>query len=176
MKINKTAILLVILLSSITGEAFAAGALPDTGQTTVYATGDDGYYQSGAQPSYTDNGNGTVIDNNTGLIWVKDSNAAGIGGTYVWLDALNGCENLNYAGYSDWRLPNINELWSIVNYSKTPCINTTYFLNTSISFYWSSTTFVTYLPNAWLVYFGDGDVSGAGKTYAYPIRCVRGGP
>ncbi|HNT35643.1 MAG TPA: DUF1566 domain-containing protein, partial [bacterium] len=86
-----------------------------TGVTRSDATGDDGHYRKGKPRSFRDNGNGTVTDNNTGLIWVKDPSAAGVGGTYTWSDAITACENLVYAGYSDWRLPTVQELSTLVD-------------------------------------------------------------
>ena len=53
--------------------------MPKTGQTTCYATGDDGDLEKGVawpNPRFTDNGNGTVTDNLTGLIWLKNANCA----------------------------------------------------------------------------------------------------
>jgi hypothetical protein len=58
-----------------------------------------------------DNGNGTVTDTGSGLMWQK----ATAPGTYTWQAALSYCENLSLAGHSDWRLPNRNELESLVD-------------------------------------------------------------
>ena len=71
------------------------------------------------------------------------------------------CENLTLpaGGYSDWRLPNRNELQSIVDYSRyNPAIDTTYFPGTVASYYWSSTTYAYSTSIAWNVYFGYGYV------------------
>ena len=154
--------------------------LPDTGQTGSYATGDDAVYNpSATQPSYTDNGDGTITDNRTGLMWVKDGNSAGCnnGSTLIWSDALTFCENLSYAGYTDWRLPNIKELSSIVNSGGyTPMINTTYFSNTKSNYYWTSTTYAGNTSNAWGVSFVSGSVTSIGKITGYCVCPVRGGP
>ncbi|MEW6039998.1 MAG: DUF1566 domain-containing protein [Elusimicrobiota bacterium] len=156
--------------------------LPDTGQTGSYTTtfGEDNDYQSAAsQPSYTDNGDGTITDNRTGLMWVKDGNSAGCnnGGTLTWESALTFCEGLSYAGYSDWRLPNRRELMSIVDYGTyNPSINTTYFLNTQSNWYWTSTTYVPDTSYAWGVYFTNGYVGYSVRTNVVYVRPVRGGP
>jgi len=88
----------------------------------IYQMGDDGYYQMGypigGGQRFIDNGDGTVIDTATGLMWIKDPQAAGLGMTMYWYDAINACENLIYAGHDDWRMPNINELMSIVDHSR----------------------------------------------------------
>gem|GEM_PF-1991651 len=156
--------------------------LPDTGQEQSYTTtpGEDHDYQPAAsQPSYTDNGDGTTTDNKTGLMWVKDGNSAGCnnGSSLTWEAALNFCEGLPYAGYSDWRLPNVRELESIVDAGESyPAINTAYFSNTQSSRYWTSTTYVPSTDTAWLVSFSHGHVGYYYKTSASSVRCVRAGP
>jgi len=65
---------------------------------------------------FVDNGNGTITDNATGLTWTQNDSGQGLD----WEGALNYCENLDYAGSSDWRLPNSKELQSIVDYSRSP--------------------------------------------------------
>ena len=70
--------------------------------------GQDANY-NGNQPSYTDNKNGTVTDNVTGLMWQKD-----MGVKMTFEEALVKAENSNLGGYSDWRIPNIKELYSLI--------------------------------------------------------------
>jgi hypothetical protein len=164
----------------VTGSASSGGfALPDTGQTTSYTTtfGEDHDYQpSASQPSYTDNGDGTITDNRTGLMWLRDASNYNSGSAQTWENALSGCESFTYAGYSDWRLPNVRELMSIVNYGVyNPAINTTYFSNTQSSYYWSSTTYAGYTTYAWRVHFRNGYVTNNYKTNSYYVRPVRGG-
>ena len=157
-----------------------SGELPDTGQTTSYTEtfGEDSDYQPVAsQPSYTDNGDGTVTDNRTGLMWLKYANNYNSGAAQTWEAALSGCESFSYAGYSDWRLPNVRELESIVDAGEqNPAINTTYFLNTESSQYWTSTTYVPDTSYAWLVYFYNGGVNVYYKSYNFYVRPVRGSP
>jgi hypothetical protein len=117
---------------------------PATGQTTAYGAGSDGDVRAGAPLSYTDNGDGTITDNNTGLMWEKKDDSGGIhdkDNTYTWCANLvpdGFCDNgidmdgtivstflaaLNsgggFAGHTDWRIPNERELQSILNYEAT---------------------------------------------------------
>lgn len=162
-------------------------SFPDTGQTSSYGTGDDADYTSSnsahtCDMSFTDNGNGTITDNCTGLMWKKcvepdtsTSNCAGTQSTYTWTNALARCEGLSYAGYTDWRLPNVKELVSIVNYQVyDPSINTTYFPATPSSYHWSSTTLMIRTDYAWYVNFYYGNAGSSNLTSAYYVRCVRG--
>lgn len=132
---------------------------------------------------FTDNGDGTVRDNGTGLLWQKCSygqstpDCSGIGGTRTWQQSLQYCRNLPLAGRS-WRLPNVNELKSIVDFSSyAPAINTIFFPNTHTSYYWSSSTVSLDVDNAWFVAFGlGGNVQYSEKTLGYYVRCVTDGP
>ncbi len=159
--------------------------LPDTGQTASYATGDDGYYNPAAsQPSYKINNptgvSSVTADNVTGLMWMTNPKTdAGLGAAYTWEGALAACEGKDYAGYTDWRLPNMHELMTIINFgvSSNPYINTTYFPSTFAGHYWTSTTDVSSPAYAWVVYFNSpGDIRSDDKTSTNYVRCVRGGP
>jgi len=171
-------------------------------------TGQDGEYQLGLLPPvppavgngiagtdpytvygwtgtrFTDNQNGTVTDNVTGLIWLKDSNCFG---ERTWQEALNiasmlqnglcGLNDGSAAG--DWRLPNINELHSLVDPSKhTPALPAGHpFSFSRYWFYWSSTSFnydrfshADLVPDwAWIVGFSDGMVTVADKAWPDPL-------
>jgi len=128
--------------------------------------------QCGSFGNYIDNGDGTVTDTDTGLMWQQDTAS----GYYNWQQALSYCEGLTLAEYADWRLPNKNELQSIVDYSKYgPAINTTYFPSTFSSPYWSSTTHAYDPSHAWDVYFSYGFVSTDYKSLDGYVRAVRGG-
>ena len=97
--------------------------VPRTGQLESYHELDDGHLKKGVawpNPRFTDNGNGTVTDNLTGLIWLKNANCFG---TETWTEALEDCDSLT-AGYcgltdgssvGDWRLPNRFELESLLD-------------------------------------------------------------
>jgi len=129
--------------------------------------------QCGSFDNFIDNGDGTVTNTDTGLMWQQDTAPS----TYNWQEALSYCETLTLASHNDWRLPNVNELQSIVDYSTySPSINTTFFPNTLLSSYWSSTAFTDYPDYAWYVDFVSGCVYGCGKSYNYDhVRAVRGG-
>ncbi|PKM99066.1 MAG: adhesin [Elusimicrobia bacterium HGW-Elusimicrobia-2] len=178
---TKNLLLIALFITGISSFCYS-GELPDTGQTTSYTEtyGEDHDYQPAASSmSYTDNGNGTITDNRTGLMWLQEGNYAfnGQTSTGTWEQALGYCENFTYAGYSDWRLPNVRELDSIVKFEgAAPFINTTYFLNTVSGVYWTSTTYVPITTRAMYVGFDSGCVYYDNKTGAYCVRPVRGGP
>ena len=134
-----------------------------------------------ANAGFVDNSNGTVTDTSTGLMWQQDTARDGQGNydTMTWKEALNYCENLELpeGGYTDWRLPTIKELASLVDASRyNPAINIGFFPNTISLGYWSSTTSAGSTDLAWLVGFGSGGVTWYYKTYGSDyVRAVRGG-
>jgi hypothetical protein len=168
----------------------AGCAFPDTNQSRSYTTtfGEDHDYASSVSTMsftvYNPVGISSVtVDNRTGLMWVTNpSTDAGFKGTQTWESALTSCtvtlNGMAYAGYTDWRLPNVRELMSIVDYGRaaSPYINTTAFPGTISSYYWSSTTYIGGPGNAQGVYFDTGGVNIKTKTNNYYVRCVRGGP
>ena len=192
--------------------ASCPGATPflATGQTTCWntvgtviacaGTGQDGDVKAGAALSYTDNGDGTITDNNTGLMWEKKSDDGTIHDkdtTYTWTNAfavfiagLNG--GGGFAGYTDWRLPNYKELTSILNLENgnpavSPAFNTacagactvTSFFPpcscTAAALYWSSSSSAEIPSTAWSVDFFDGTVDAGPKGDTLRVRAVRGG-
>jgi hypothetical protein len=128
---------------------------------TYFETSDVRFYATGQH---------TVLDRATGLVWQKECVTS-----KTWQGALTYCEELDLGGYGDWRLPNINELRSLVNYAKVspasdfPGIPTDYF-------FWSSSSYVDNASSAWYVGFNIGNVSHDNRTNTYDVRCVRGGP
>jgi len=123
-----------------------------------------------ASQSFTDNGDDTIMDNVTGLMWQQEDDDV----TRDWEDALAYCEELDLAGYADWRLPDIKELRSIVdNTTYNPAIDTTYFPGTNSSDYWSSSTGAYYTYHAWRVDFSNGYVNSSDKAGNEYARCVR---
>lgn len=122
--------------------------------------------------SLTDNMDGTITDNGTGLMWAKASAA----GNMTWREALSWCENLSLAGYRDWRLPTIKELKSLVDDTTDGmAIDVRYFPDTTATYYWSSTTHAYYTGHAWLVSFSYGNNGYGNKSGRYYVRAVRGG-
>ncbi len=119
-----------------------------------------------------DDVNSTVTDNRSGLQWQDDLEVL----TFTtWQGAIDRCEALTLDGAGDWRLPNKNELYSIVDRSVFgPAINPV-FHNTASSIYWSSTTYRFDPADAWQIGFTNGlDVNAIKSGNGY-VRCVRGG-
>ncbi len=182
----------------------AAVKLPHTGQTLCYdavgtvvtcaLTGQDGELLKGgpwAEPRFADQSNGTMLDNNTGLIWTRNANAKGPAvctppaATLIWQGALDYVKCLNtsgYLGFTDWRLPNILELRSLVN---TVQPDTSLWLTTlgftevqTEAWYWSSSSAADGPSSAWGVGMAVGDVDGNDKSdrgYAWPVRSAQSG-
>ncbi len=154
-----------------------------TGQTNSYSDYDDGYYQDGAVFSYQTldpaaNGDIVTVDNVTGLMWATADNGAGcnFGNQTDWEAAIDWAEGLNFAGYSDWKLPNRRQLESLVDSGTSgPAINTAYFPRTPSVNYWSGSTRASDTTYAWYVNFGSGIVSYMSKTNTNDVRAVRGG-
>lgn len=124
--------------------------------------------------SYTDLGNGIIQDNVTGLMWQK----ATAPGTYTWDGAIAYCADLHLGPYTDWRLPTIEELRTLINSNipyPGPTINTAYFPDTVASIYWSSTSNANRTGNAWLVTFVGGLAGYSLKTGSIYVRAVRSG-
>ena len=168
--------------------------VPKTGQTTSYGTGDDGDLEKGVawpDPRFTDNGDGTVTDNLTGLIWLKNANCFGI---RAWANALTDCNTLNsgecgltdgsLAG--DWRLPNHKELFSLVDAEYySPALSNTAgtgkwtegdpFTSVQSTLYWSGTSYAYDPDYAWIVGMYHGNVYYYGKPYYSYVWPVRGG-
>ena len=162
-------------------------SVPKTGQNLCYdstgmvrdctGTGEDGEYQRGvAWPNlrFVDHGNGTVTDNLTGLMWTKDTQQ--IPNSRTWQSALDACNILDYAGYDDWRIPNVRELQSLLDYARQfPALPQGHpFINLSF-WYWSSTTIHAKDPQyAWIVNIDNTFLLEGFKPalggYAWPVR------
>ena len=122
------------------------------------------------EQAFTDHGDGTVTDNVTGLMWQQEDDDVGRG----WEDSLAYCEELELAGYADWRLPDIKELRTIVdNTTYNPAIDTTCFPGTISFYYWSSSTSAYDTSTAWRVYFYDGYTLRSSKYLNLYAKCVR---
>jgi hypothetical protein len=127
---------------------------------------------------FIDNQDSTVTDTCTGLMWQKDTADYHADGQpneqdYVfWSLSLDYCDNLSFAGYSDWRLPNVRELESLVDYGRSqPSIDPIFTaLNAP---YWTSTTYAGNPATAWTVDARTGVAAAAPKDKAHFVRAVR---
>ena len=169
--------------------------LPQTGQIKCYdtagaeipcaGTGQDGEIQSGVawpNPRFFVEGN-CVTDNLTGLIWARDANL--LKEITNWQTALNFVAFINsgdgLCGYQDWRLPNVNELESLVHFGQPDSaawLNTQGFINVQPNYYWSSSSVANHTSNAWVVLIGDGYVTygpKSGNNFVWLVRNVQGG-
>ncbi len=147
---------------------------------------DDGYYRAGVPHSYGRSGD-VVIDNATGLKWKDDITVVAPWITQEnydkgWYYDTSGntaktyCQNIPYNGLLEWRLPAIEELQTLVDYSQyAPSAAVGVFSTIPSSEFWSSTTAVGASP-AWFVGFNDGYSSYQRKSLDYSVRCVQGEP
>jgi len=111
-----------------------------------------------------DNGNGTVTDKGSGLMWQKET-----AGPMSWEAAMGYAAGLNLGGKTGWRLPTADELQGLfVSSCKSRMSAVSYSSN-----YWSSTTIANYTSYAWRVSFHDGFVHGDYKSRSYLVRAVR---
>lgn len=161
------------------GTTSAPFPVAKTGQTTSYATGDDGDLEKGVawpSPRFTDNANGTVTDELTGLVWLKNANCDGAkqwAAAVTWAAALasGSCGLTDGSVAGQWRLPTIKELSSLVHSGfYDPAVP---FTGVQSTFYWSSTTYAPNPSRAWLVYLYDGIVYSGdkpGTSYVWPVR------
>lgn len=169
----------------IKGYPTGSGRGPSKTYFVIYVRGNINYGVN----IFVDNGDGTVIDQATGLTWTQNDSGTGMD----WSSAFNYCESLDYAGITDWRLPNAKELQSIVDYSRSPdatnsaAIDSIFDVSTITNeagqadypFFWSSTTHANQMGgrNAAYIAFGRAlgfmngqwmDVHGAGAQRSDP--------
>jgi len=189
-----------IPIFGVTGTLNPSG-IPKTGQTVDHGFQDDGSMEMGVawpNPRFTDNGDGTVTDHLTNLIWLKDAWCKDVPGIigysppFSWSPAITWASKVEdgYCGLTDgsnafdWRLPNVRELQSLVDYSRVnpalpaghPFIN----VHPGPGVYWSSTTNGNLSTWAWAVSFDEGFVTTAEKYNAFfstarLVWAVRGG-
>lgn len=155
----------------------AAGAVT-CADATVPASNPDKAYTS-------DSTNGTVTDTRTGLMWKKciegqtwnSSACTGRWGTFTWAAALSLGVRDRTGNYSDWRLPNIKELRTLVEECRVdPAINDSLFPGNPSSYFWSGSPHLIYnSDNAWYVNFYDGFPAFDKRSYNFSVRLVRGG-
>lgn len=178
----------ILCLLTTTAHSFPSAPVLQTGQIICYdavgsaidctGTGQDGEVQNGFQWSaarFLVNGDQTVTDKLTGLIWTQYGNPAA---TRTWQQALDYIKTLNssnYLGHNDWRLPNLNELRSMVNKGQP---NTGSWLNaqgfSNVGGGWSSSTYAGYPAGAWIVKMGGGGyeyvIDKTYSSYVWPVR------
>jgi hypothetical protein len=156
--------------------------LPHTGHTDCYdhegtsiacpatdeAYAQDGTYLNNPQ-SFTDNSDDTITDNNTLLMWQKEDDNV----QYTWADATVDCADSTSDGYTDWRLPTVKELTTILNFKEVSPSIDPIFTNTNTTSYWTSTVLASNSDNAWYVSFDAGNYFNSAKTNIYYVRCVR---
>lgn len=166
----------------IPGQKANFAPVEKSGQSFSYSAGDDGALKKGVgwpSPRFTDNTNGTVTDNLTGLVWKKD---ALFSVASTWLEALTICNSLasgssgltdgSQAG--DWRLPNIKELLSLIDYGQSyPCLPSPQPFSWDPAPYWSSTTTATDTNSSWTLEFSLGAVGNTTKSETAAVWPVR---
>jgi hypothetical protein len=178
--ITRNIFLLSLFFISINGYAQVSKTmkrLPDTGQTTSYATtfGEDNDYNLNI-PTYINNNNGTIADTVTGLMW-----QAGDGGEMSIENAIVFCDSLILGGYTNWRLPSAQESFSILNLQNAnPALSTTYFVNTGAEYWWTSERQANDTNKIWCTNAGGGmgnhprtETMSAGGTKKFHVRAVR---
>jgi Protein of unknown function (DUF1566)/Secretion system C-terminal sorting domain len=151
--------------------------LPDTGQTGSFTStfGEDNDYTMHA-PTYINNGNGTITDTVTTLMWQGTD-----GGEMSIEKATLYCDTLLLGGYTNWRLPNAQEAFSILNLQyNNPALNTTYFTNTNAGYWWTSEAQANDATKIWCTNAGGGignhpksETISAGGTKKFHARAVR---
>lgn len=144
----------------------------------------DNYIQTTPDTNFTILVNGLVEDNTTGLMWMRcaygqtwDDASATCQGNAVqitWQDALQASVDSNYAGYNDWRLPNVKELASIVERACTdPAANSNLLPQTPADNFWTATTVTDSLTSAWSIAFYNGRNNTKDKLLDLHARFVR---
>ncbi len=166
--------------------SFVQAAVPKTGQTSGFRSRDDGNLQRGVSPPsprFIDHGDGTVTDLRTNLMWVKAPHGlAGNSTAVFWtwqngMDFCNGVANSNFAGYNDWRMPNVLELQSLIDYGSiaSPALPSGHPFEVFTGIlYWTSTTFAHNTSAAWRVELSSGeltvDFKSAQTARVWPVR------
>ncbi|MFN5334246.1 MAG: DUF1566 domain-containing protein, partial [Bacteroidota bacterium] len=151
--------------------------LPDTGVKTGYTStfGEDNDFNF-FTPLFNINNNGTVIDQVTGLMWQQTD-----GGEMTIENAIQYCDTLTLGGFSDWRLPNAHEAFSILNHQyANPALDITIFTKTTAEYWWTSNRQANDISKVWATNAGGGignhpktETLSAGGTKRFHVRAVR---
>jgi len=184
-----------VTIFGVTGTVYEC-SVRKTGQTNSDLEGDDGWFSTNygiawPVPRFTigtgPDGTNLVTDNLTGLMWARNA-AMWEDAAVDWTNAVTNCNALVYGGHSDWRLPNIGELGSLIDWRWNPAVPNTEGTGqwsqndpfTDVYQYgnWTSTTYRNDTAQAWLMQMhgGYGCRYGCDKTKSYRVWPVRGGP
>lgn len=177
------------LLACLPASPALAFRLPATGVTKCYDAnktitcpeegepyyGQDGSYMKGAPMAYTDNGDGTVADQATGLVWQKVPETE----AKTWEEAVTYCQNLILGGTGGWRLPSMRELSSLAAWAATssPRLNPVFSDGHGQYWwdeYWSGDVLATDATKAWSLDFAAVTAKTPAKTGYKGVRCARG--
>ncbi len=170
-------LIIVLSFSASNAQKLIPFKLPETGQHTSYTLthGEDADFVINPV-SYTDNGDGTITDNNTQLMWQKVD-----GGEMTFENAVTYSNNLTLAGYTDWRLPTSIELFSIHDFDRlNPALDTSFFKKTLADYWWTSEKRADDTTKIWVANSGGGigahpktETLSAGGTKRFHVRAVR---
>lgn len=158
---------LLVIYDDATAQSCNESIIPTTADSTLIMHGD-----------------GTVTDESTGLTWMRCSLGQVWSGdtcerspaSYVWTGAMKAAEDFAFAGHADWRLPNKNELESIVEERCfSPAVNSRAFPATPAEYFWSSSVYAGSFNAAWSVDFGYGSVNASLMSGKLHVRLVRAG-
>lgn len=178
---RKSLLIYLIILNFFNGKSQSIEKtmlrLPDTGETISYTNtfGEDSDYSINP-PFFIKNGNGTVTDTVTGLMWQQTD-----GGEMTVENAKIYCDTLSLAGFTDWRLPNAHEAFSILNHQNAnPALDINVFTKTTAEYWWTITRQVNDLNKIWVTNAGGGignhsksETISAGGTKKFHVRAVR---
>lgn len=178
---RKSILIYLFILNFVNGKAQSVEKtmlrLPDTGETLSYTNnfGEDADYSINP-PFFIKNGNGTVTDTVTGLMWQQTD-----GGEMTVENAKTYCDTLKLAGFTDWRLPNAHEAFSILNHQNAnPALDINVFTKNAAEYWWTSTRQVNDLNKIWVTNAGGGignhpksETISAGGTKKFHVRAVR---
>ncbi len=119
---------------------------------------------------YVDNSDGTVTDKSSGLVWQQPHEHE----LRTWEQAVNYCDELTLGNNSNWRLPEVKELETLLDKNRfAPTINRQYFSDTLSAFFWTASTDKDQTDQAWIVGFNGGHVISEHKGLKNYVRCVR---
>jgi hypothetical protein len=189
---DSTMVTLQDIYDRLGGPGTGGAAVAKTGQAGCWdasgtpiacaGTGQDGEYQAGVSvdPRFTDNADGTVKDNLTGLIWLQDASCFGLSNWTTALSDASGlasgsCGLTDSSVAGDWRLSNAKELQSLIDFGQhSPALPPGHpFTGVQFGYYWSSTSYAYSRNEACSVSPGYGNVSNSSKTFArytWPVR------